>query len=178
MAAKKEFSVFLVDDDSMYRQMLEDKLGSTSSKSKLNIKSYSTGEACLEDMDLNPDIIVLDYHLNKENPKAANGIQILKKIKVKRSETQVVILSGQDKLEVAVDTIKYGAYDYVVKNESAFVRAQDVINKIIYLFNLEQSLKYQKRMIRFVSVFIITAVIVTSILYVVKPELFFMDRVR
>jgi DNA-binding NtrC family response regulator len=58
------------------------------------------------------------------------------------------MLSGQDKLEVAVDSMKYGAYDYVIKGETAFSRTENILNNINELRGLKQSNKTYK----FVSV--------------------------
>ena len=51
------------------------------------------------------------------------------------------MLSGQDNLEIAVDSIKYGARDYVIKNESAFVRMKQIVNNIIENIYLKKDLK-------------------------------------
>jgi two-component system OmpR family response regulator len=57
-------------------------------------------------------------------------VDVLKKIKELSPTTEVIMLSGQDKIEVAVDSMKYGAYDYVIKGETAFTRIENVFNKI------------------------------------------------
>lgn len=131
MAMKNEFTVFLVDDDNMFLKMLEDNLSTQRAKYKINYKVFSSGEECLNNLQQNPDLIILDYYMDKKNPNAMNGIEVLKKIKQQNPEQQVIMLSGQDKIEVAIETMKHGAFDYVVKNESAFVRSFNVISNVI-----------------------------------------------
>ena len=119
--------IFLVDDEPIQNEMLKDYL---SDRFIYEIKLFSTGEEALKNLDLNPEIAVLDYHLNAHNPNAKNGVEILKEMKSASPETQIIMLSGQDKIEVAIDTMKYGAYDYVVKGESAFARIENIIKNI------------------------------------------------
>ncbi|MFN8142804.1 MAG: response regulator [Bacteroidia bacterium] len=77
-----------------------------------------------------PIPVVLDYHLDSSDPTAMNGLQVLKKIKEQFPEVPVIFLSGQEKAEIAANTMKYGAYDCVVKNESAFHRLE--IRQVIF----------------------------------------------
>jgi len=76
------------------------------------------------------------------------------------------MLSGQDKLEVAVDSMKYGAYDYVIKGETAFSRTENILNNINELRGLKQSNKTYK----FVSVClgISIAVVIAISLFLVR----------
>lgn len=119
--------IFLVDDEPIQNEMLKDYI---SERFLYQIKTYESGEAVLADMHLNPEIIVLDFHLNSHRPDAENGVDVLKKIKAQNSQAQVIMLSGQDKLEVAIDSMKHGAYDYVVKGETAFSRMENILNNI------------------------------------------------
>ena len=59
-----------------------------------------------------------------------DGLEVLQEIKKIDPEVDVVILSGQDKIEVAVKTMQYGAFDYIVKGEAAFYRAEKVVFNI------------------------------------------------
>jgi two-component system OmpR family response regulator len=139
---ERPLSVFLVDDDKMFLMSLKHKL--LEKFKNIRFTTFSTGEECLQKMDEKPDIIVLDYYMNSEIPDAMNGIQVLKKIHEASEETRVIMLSAQDKLDVAVDSIKYGAYEYVVKSETAYVRLQNAIKNIVYnvAFNRETK-KYE-----------------------------------
>lgn len=159
MAALKK--IFLVDDDQNNNEMLKMHLNS---KFNLEILTFSTGEDCLRNIDLNPDYVILDYNLNSVKTEAANGIDILKKIKELKPDVFVLFLSGQDKIEVAVDTIKYGAYDYVVKNQSSFLRIENC------LVNIHKNIRLQflARAYRFATFLlggILLAIIIMAILF-------------
>ncbi|MBN1462614.1 MAG: response regulator [Paludibacteraceae bacterium] len=121
---KNKLLIFLVDDDAIYLQILASKI---KENCNCEIKTFLTGEACLDLLDENPDLVFLDYCLNSQQKNAKNGLQILESIKAKNTRIEVVMLSAQDQLEAAVNCIKFGAFDYIVKSETAFVRAEKAI---------------------------------------------------
>ncbi len=156
MAAQNRY-LFLVDDEPIQNEMLKDYL---SERFLYDVKVYNNGEDALKAIDsLNPEIVVLDYHLNSQNREAKNGVEILKQLKDKHPETQVIVLSGQDKIEVAVDSIKYGAYDYVVKGETAFSRMENVLNNISELHKMKTINKGQKLAIAILAIVAIAALL-------------------
>ncbi len=126
--------IFLVDDEPIQNEMLKDYI---SERFKYQIKTYESGEAAIKDLDLDPEIIVLDFHLNSHLPDAQNGVEVLKNIKEIRPMIQVIMLSGQDKLEVAIESMKHGAYDYVIKGETAFSRMENILNNINELTSIK-----------------------------------------
>jgi DNA-binding NtrC family response regulator len=140
---KQVKTIFIVDDDPMQAMMLQDYL---SKYSTFTISVFNSGEECLKNLDKEPNIIFLDYNFDKAGKDAMNGIDILKEIKAKRPETEVVMISGQDRIEVAVNTIKYGAFDYIVKSESAFHRSENVIFNIIKRMKLQHEATLYKKL--------------------------------
>ena len=158
MATDKRY-IFLVDDEPIQNEMLKDYL---SERFVYNIKTYESGEDALKDMGLNPEIVVLDFHLNSHKPGAQNGVEILKAIKERHPDTQVIMLSGQDKIDVAIDSMKYGAYDYVVKGETAFSRMENTMNNISELHRVKTINGAYKRTILFLSV-VIALIVLLSI---------------
>lgn len=136
--------IFLVDDEPIQNEMLKDYL---SERFKYKFKTYESGEAAIKDLDLDPAMIVLDFHLNAHLPDAKNGVDVLKEIKELKPHSQVIMLSGQDKLDVAVDSMKYGAYDYVIKGETAFSRMENIINNINILGNVKEANNTYKKII-------------------------------
>jgi len=115
--------------------------------SDFKIEMYATGELCLENLSHKPDIIILDYQLDGVDKNAMNGIQTLDKIKSFNPEIPVIMLSSQDKIEIAINCMHHKAFDYVVKSETAFVRLQKKINTIISFKEIERELNwYMDRM--------------------------------
>jgi two-component system, OmpR family, response regulator len=144
MKKEPKIKLFLVDDDAVFLKMLAIEF---IQQGDFEIETFATGELCLENIQANPDIIILDYHLDGIETKAMNGMQTLDSILAVNPDISVIILSSQDKIEVAVDCMHHRAYDYVVKSETAFLRLQKNINMIIKQKKLEKELNwYMDRM--------------------------------
>jgi DNA-binding NtrC family response regulator len=163
MSNSKERLVFIVDDDPQQLQMLEDHLNDSL---KVRVKKFSTGEQCLQNLDENPNVVILDYYLDSVDKKAQNGIAILKQIKAKLPNTDVIMLSGQDKIDVAIETMKNGAFDYVVKNESSFVRAENAVVNVFKGISLQENLRGYKLATWFLAASIGIILILAAILTV------------
>jgi two-component system, OmpR family, response regulator len=163
--SKSDQYIFLVDDEPIQNEMLKDFL---SEKFDYAIKTYDNGESALKDIQqLRPQLIVLDYHLNAHLPEARNGIDVLKMFKDAYADAKVIMLSGQDRIEVAIDSMKYGAFDYVIKGETAFSRMENIINYIGQVESIQAANKtYKNIIIGFIIAFIL--VIAASFYLVVK----------
>ncbi len=162
MATEQKRTIFLVDDEPIQNEMLKDYL---SERFVYDIKTFDNGEDAIKSMHLNPEIIVLDYHLNSHRSDAQNGVEVLKTIKDRYPDVEVIMLSGQDKLDIAVDSMKYGAYDYVVKGETAFSRMENVMNNVSELHITKTVNKAQKKVIVFLSVVIGLIILLSIYLY-------------
>jgi len=157
---KKEV-VFIVDDEPMHAQMMEDHL--RAKYPAFEIYKYSTGEECNENMDKNPGIVILDYHLDAVNKTARNGLEVLEHLK-KKYTTDVIMISGQDKIDVAVECIRAGAYDYVVKNETSFIRTETAIERLYKHRSVVHELDKYKRINRILVYGLVGILVLTVIL--------------
>ncbi|TRX39475.1 sigma-54-dependent transcriptional regulator [Flavobacterium restrictum] len=100
--------IFLIEDDAFFGETLKYHL-------KLNpdfdVHLFQTGKECLSNLYQKPDIICLDFGLPD-----ITGDLLLKKIKETNNSIPIIIISGQEEIEIAVDFLKSGAKDYIVKN--------------------------------------------------------------
>lgn len=136
--------LFLVDDDIVFLKSLEIEF---LNETEYLVETFTTGELCIEQISRIPDIIILDYHLDGVDKTAMNGIETLDRIKIANPDIPVVMLSAQDKIQVAVDCMHHKAFDYVVKSETAFMRLQKIIKTIFGYKKLEKELNwYMQRM--------------------------------
>lgn len=144
MNNKTKIKLFLVDDDALFLKSLEiDFLKAAD----FEIETFVTGELCITSLSHQPDIIILDYLLDSVEKNAMNGIETLDKIKAFNPDIPVIILSAQDKIEVAIDCMHHKATDYVVKSETAFMRLQKIITTVLRFNKLEKELSwYMERM--------------------------------
>ena len=140
----EKIKLFLVDDDALFLKSLEIEF---LQNADFTIETYATGELCLENLSHNPDVIILDYFLNGIVENAMNGLETLDKIKAFNPDIPVVMLSSQDKIDVAINCMHHRAFDYVVKSETAFVRLQKIITTIFRYKKMEKELNwYMERM--------------------------------
>jgi two-component system, OmpR family, response regulator len=140
----EKIKLFLVDDDALFLKSLEiDFLQHTD----FAVETFSSGEKCLENISKRPDVIILDYHMDSIDKNAMNGIETLDKIKTINPDIPVVLLSSQDKIDVAVRCMHHHAFDYVIKSETAFIRLQNTITTFLHREKMEKELKwYMARM--------------------------------
>jgi two-component system, OmpR family, response regulator len=141
---KGKIKLFLVDDDAVFLKSLEIEF---LDHADFIIETYATGELCIQHLDHFPDVIILDYHLDGIEKFAMNGLETLDKIKSVNPDIPVVMLSSQDKIDVAISCMHHRAFDYVVKSETAFIRLQKIITSIFKYKKMEKELKwYMERM--------------------------------
>jgi two-component system OmpR family response regulator len=144
MNDNNKIKLFLVDDDALFLKSLEIEFLASAD---FEIETFATGELCVSNLKHDPDVIILDYMLDGVVKNAMNGIETLDKIKEANSEIPVVMLSSQDKIEVAINCMHHKAFDYVVKSETAFFRLQKIITTIFHQKKIEKELSwYMERM--------------------------------
>ncbi len=139
MVKDRKILIFLVDDDALFLRSLEIEFTENTESA---IKTFATGELCLKNISQIPDVIILDYFLNGVEKKAINGLETLDRIKTLNPHIPVIMLSSQDKIEVAVNCMKHQAFDYIVKSETAFLRLQKAITTIFHYQKIEKALSW------------------------------------
>lgn len=141
---KPKIKLFLVDDDTVFLKLLEIEFHESAD---FEIETYTTGELCVENLSHKPDVIILDYMLDGVEKNVMNGLETLDQIKAYNADIPVVILSAQDKIDVAINCMHHKAFDYVVKSETAFMRLQKIITSIFETKKLKKQLSwYMERM--------------------------------
>jgi DNA-binding NtrC family response regulator len=112
MEEKSTRKVFIVEDNAFYASLMKNEL----EKFCGNISVFSTGEKCIENISLKPDVVLLDQHLSG----TLTGLDVLKKIKEYNKQIEVIFVSGSFQVEVVKDALKNGATDYINKGDSTF----------------------------------------------------------
>ncbi len=142
MYTSQNLKITIIDDDPAITEMQKDFFLQKFPGSV--ITAFNSGETALSGIYFEPDVIILDYHLDSISADAMNGLQVLKKLKDQFPNVPVIFLSSQEKTEVAANTMKYGAYDYIVKNENAFHRMEILLNNIRGHVDMKKNLGTQK----------------------------------
>lgn len=144
MNDSNKIRLFLVDDDAVFLKSLEiDFLH----HADFIIQTFATGELCVANLYNKPDLVILDFNLDGIQRMAINGLETLDKIKAFNNDIPVIMLSSQDKIDVAISCMHHKASDYVVKSETAFLRLQKIISAIFEREKMEKKLNwYMERM--------------------------------
>ncbi len=98
------------------------------------------------------------------------GIDILQEIKKIDDGIEVIMISGQDNIEVAVETMRFGAFDYVTKTPRAFHRMENIIHRILIFRQLSSDAKRYKLMVQMAGYAIVIAIAHTIILKLMVVE--------
>ena len=119
---EKGFTIFIAEDDAWFNKMLTHQM---SLNPDFIVKSFMDGSSVLKAMNEQPDLVTIDYRLPD-----IKGDELLKEIKKVRPETEIIVISEQDEIEVAVDLLKLGAADYIVKSKDMQQRLRAIINNV------------------------------------------------
>ncbi|MCL3780250.1 response regulator [Prolixibacteraceae bacterium JC049] len=154
--------IFVVEDNQVYNKLVVSYL---KSNKYTNVKEFHSGEDCINNLEKKPDIIIQDYLL-----EGMTGIDVLKKAKQITPDTEFIFLSGQDSIDVAINSMKYGAYDYIVKDQMALKKLVNKINKIMSVNKLRRSNKQYKTGVT--MFFVALIVLILAIFVVFFTDLF------
>jgi len=156
--------IFVVEDNQMYNKLVVSYL---KTNKLTNVESYLSGEEALNNMSKNPDIIIQDYLL-----EGMTGIEVLIKAKKTNPNVEFIFLSGQDSIDIAINSMKYGAYDYIVKDQMALQKMVNKINKINSVTELVKSNKRYKIGVILFFIGLGMLVIATVVMAFMYPRIF------
>jgi DNA-binding NtrC family response regulator len=129
MTKMNNYRIFIVEDDPWYGEILTYHL---SLNPDYLVTRFETGKECLANMHLKPDLITIDFSLPD-----IKGDELYKKIKDSNSQLPVIFISSQEQISVAVNLLKMGVSDYLVKDEAT----KDLLWNSIIRIRETQSLK-------------------------------------
>ena len=121
---KSNASVFVVEDEPMYCAMLERAIAN---EGYTNTTCFSSGEEVVKELYRMPDIVLLDHSLSGE----LSGLDVLRKIKSLNPDIHVIFISAQEKMNIALQALRYGAFDYVIKDEDALSKTVRMLDKVM-----------------------------------------------
>lgn len=116
------FRVFVVDDDKHYSRLLSYRLEKNSS---FDVQVFHSGEKLLENLDEDPHLVLLDIMM-----PGISGIDALKEVVKRKPHVHVVMVSAQGAIEVAVEAMKIGAYDYITKGQDELLKLDTVVKNV------------------------------------------------
>ncbi len=128
-----KYKIFLVDDNVFHLNLMKQMLLSIEQE---DIHLFESGVDCLKNIHLNPDIVFLDHNMD-----IYTGHEVLRKIKRHDPNIFVIMVSSQEELKTAVDTLKHGAFDYIEKDDHLENNIKASLQKITEVKELIQAKK-------------------------------------
>jgi len=156
--------IFVVEDNQMYNKLVVSYLRTNKFT---NVEAFLTGEDVLKNMYKNPDIIIQDYLLD-----GMTGIEVLIKAKKTNPNVEFIFLSGNDSIDIAINSMKYGAYNYILKDQMALPKLVEKIQKINSVSEVVITKKGYKVGVLLFFVLIGSLVIATIVLAIKYPQIF------
>lgn len=115
-------NIFILEDDQWYSEFLKHHLNLNPDN---EVTTFLEGRELQKNLHKMPDIVCLDYGI-PDIP----GNQLLSQIKSDFPNIEVIIVSGQEDVSTAIDLLKKGAYDYIVKDDDTSNRLWQTVNHI------------------------------------------------
>jgi DNA-binding NtrC family response regulator len=172
--------IIMVEDNTIFAETvksgLENELGFT-------VKHFTTGEEMLTYLTNNPatqpEIFIQDYYLDSIVATAKNGGEILQELvqryKQKKmiEDLRVIMLTSSDEIRRAIELLKKGATDYILKDEVFFDNLKKTILNVLKMKELkaerkyfkDQAESYRKRLIS-VSIALTLVIITLGLIYI------------
>lgn len=127
--------LLVIDDDEVDRQTIRRMVERSDLQCEVTMRDDVPGG--LQSLSAGGfDIVLLDYLLPR-----GNGLEILKKMQAERIDTPVVILSGQADQRIAIDLMRHGAADYLIKDGLRDERLAITVRNVVTAHRAEVSAK-------------------------------------
>lgn len=144
----KPIKIFIVEDNNVFAMTLKADIENHFSNMPLEIQLFRTGEeSWVKFKGEEPQVVILDYNLNSNNPDAMDGNEVLVWFKRENPKTKVILLTSEDNVEIAIESFRIGAFDYVIKNETQFKRIHYSLFNIFNLIKAEKDSNVYKNIV-------------------------------
>jgi len=155
MNKKNQINIFIVEDNKVFTMALKADIETSFANMPIQVHSFETGEACMKIFkEVKPQVVILDYLLNSRSPNAADGIKILDWIKKVNNDTNVIMLTSDDKIDIAIKSFMHGASDYVVKTETQFKKINYSLLNLFKVMKAKSDARMYKKAVTIVTCFL------------------------
>jgi DNA-binding NtrC family response regulator len=131
------FKIFVIEDNEWYNKLLVHHL---SLNPDYEVESFFNAHDFLKELNKAPDVVTLDYRL----PDML-GMDVLKRIKEENEDIQVILVSEQEDIQVVVELLKHGAYDYIVKSNDIRERLLNTVSNIRKGVSLKKEITHLRK---------------------------------
>lgn len=121
--------VFIVEDNKAYAQTIEAFLRSGFPAIR-EVRLFPVGETCVMALHKNPDVIIIDHHLDTKYFDAETGLQTIARIRAEKPDVRIIVLSAQREVDVVIESVEKYNCNYVKKDDEAFDRLEKIFSEI------------------------------------------------
>jgi len=157
-------NLFIVDDNKLMvetlKQYLQDRFGNS-----MHISTFEDGESCILKIDKGTHIVILDYFM-----KGKNGLDILKSIKSINPKTEVIMLSSNEDMAIAIESFRAGAKEFVIKGRDSWKKIGKLVNNVITapIRLMVRELSISKQLAVLLMVFFMMGIVVFCVMQLKK----------
>ena len=119
--------IFIVDDDPLINMLVVKRFTAEGYR----VEAFGSGEECLDALDRNPGLIILDYLFTEQNRIFSTGMEVFDKIREIKPQIPVIMLSGQEKGEIVLELVRKGIDDYVIKDNNLIDNLDVAIKQLL-----------------------------------------------
>ncbi|SFX23461.1 response regulator [Cytophaga hutchinsonii] len=137
-----DITIYVVEDNEIYSLILSNEL---MTKTDFCINVFSSGEDMIKNIEegKKPHIIISDYNLSLQG-ELKTAVELIEKLNTIDLMIPVIILTSKDDIKTAIEILKKGAFDFVIKNDNAFYQILSSIKKVADLLKLKEEIRIQK----------------------------------
>ena len=129
--SSQKIRLFIMDDDESFLFVLKRHV---ERKNIFEIHTFNTGEAVIEQLHLNPEMLILDYNLNRSGSRL-NGREVMEMAKNKLPDAKIIMLSGQEDGQLVLELIRLGIREYIVKG----INSLEELDEILHMYMSEKA---------------------------------------
>lgn len=136
MITKRNYPIVILEDDPYYNQVLTKYVKLLCNEHNypdmnFDIRAFKSAKECMEHLNSNTEILVLDYFLDSYDEFPYNGFDIIKQVSRECKNCKVIVVSGQHNVTVTTELFKKGIYDYIDKDYMPAKRLSTAIQNIL-----------------------------------------------
>lgn len=162
MVRKSTPLIYVVDKNPGYRKLIA---GCLNAIGLHNLKLFENGELCFTSRLPKADLVILDYDLGDGN---WNGIEFMEEYERLNKNASFLFMSSNTKVDIAVESIRHGAIDYIMKSKIGLTRLVRQVEKVNNYYKLKNRKKRNWNLLLIVLVLCSAFTAIASIVYVIS----------
>lgn len=111
-----KLNIFIIDDNRLFALTLRAEVEKSLKGREFEIFLFENGEACRSKLFLNPQLVLVDYHLDSMKENAMNGLEVIEMIRNESPDSDFIMITMDEQTELFLRSKEYQIYDYITKS--------------------------------------------------------------